>query len=136
MASEPGVRDHDRSISESGAACARKVAHHLKDLQWLPDLLLCSSSKRTQQTVDVMAQVCLQNGTSLWNAGRDDTRMRNQEFYCRNLTVQAVLMKLTLVKPSLMHLCTLWQLLMGRQEQLYASGCVHLGTQESIESRI
>ena len=53
---QPGVRDHDRSISSAGTHDARAVAQHLRDEAWLPDLLLCSNSKRTRQTVDAMAE--------------------------------------------------------------------------------
>ena len=49
------VRDHDRSISEAGRAASEAVARHLRDVAWLPDLLLCSNSRRTRQTVDAMA---------------------------------------------------------------------------------
>lgn len=59
-ASEPdssNVRDHDRTISADGAEASKAVAGHLRDLGWLPDLLLCSNSKRTKQTVEAMADV-------------------------------------------------------------------------------
>ena len=53
--SEPGQRDHDRPISARGAADARAVARHLFTVEWLPDLLLCSNSRRTKQTVEAMS---------------------------------------------------------------------------------
>jgi phosphohistidine phosphatase len=52
---QEGVRDHDRNISLVGVEAARAVASHLRDNAWLPDLLLCSNSKRTRQTVEAMA---------------------------------------------------------------------------------
>lgn len=79
VANEPGVRDHDRSISESGASCARRVAQHLRELQWLPDLLLCSSSKRTQETVDVMAQEI--NNVSRLNAAHFEDPVYDASLY-------------------------------------------------------
>ena len=57
--SEPdkeGARDHDRNISQAGIEASRTVARHLRDAAWLPDLLLCSNSKRTRQTVDAMTE--------------------------------------------------------------------------------
>jgi phosphohistidine phosphatase SixA len=55
-ADKPGVRDHDRNISDAGTRAAQAVACHLRDSAWLPDLLLCSNSKRTRQTVEAMAE--------------------------------------------------------------------------------
>lgn len=51
-----GVRDHDRSISRGGYEASARVAEHLRDIAWLPDLLLCSNSRRTRQTVEAMAE--------------------------------------------------------------------------------
>lgn len=53
---QPDVRDHERDISAAGVQAARSVAAHLRDLGWLPDLLLGSNSKRTKQTVDAMSE--------------------------------------------------------------------------------
>jgi phosphohistidine phosphatase SixA len=52
---QPGLRDHDRNISEKGVRDATLVAKHLTQLELLPDLLLCSNSRRTKQTVEAMA---------------------------------------------------------------------------------
>ncbi|PRW57804.1 phosphoglycerate mutase [Chlorella sorokiniana] len=53
-----GVRDHDRAITELGAATARKVAEQLQQLAdsgWTPQVVVCSNARRTRQTLDVMA---------------------------------------------------------------------------------
>ncbi|GLC42653.1 hypothetical protein PLESTB_001124000 [Pleodorina starrii] len=52
-----GVRDHDRTISETGRRQASQVAQLLKDKGWTPDLVLASNSKRTKQTLDEMCEV-------------------------------------------------------------------------------
>jgi hypothetical protein len=49
------LRDHDRNISEKGVKDAKLVAKTLTELELLPDLLLCSNSRRTKQTVEAMA---------------------------------------------------------------------------------
>lgn len=52
---QPGRRDHDREINAQGRQDARSAAAHLLAAGWIPDLLLCSNSRRTKQTVEAMA---------------------------------------------------------------------------------
>lgn len=58
--SESGVtvRDHERPISELGKEGARAVATKLKQMGWMPDLILASNSRRTQQTLEEMSKSC------------------------------------------------------------------------------
>eukprot|EP00899_Mesostigma_viride_P008434 jgi/Mesvir1/17592/Mv08824-RA.1 len=53
--SEPGLRDHDRPLSKRGEEAAPLVASKLKELGWVPELILSSDSLRTRQTLDLMA---------------------------------------------------------------------------------
>ena len=50
----PGLSDHDRPLNKRGRAAAPVMAHWLRDQGHLPDAILCSSSKRTQETVERM----------------------------------------------------------------------------------
>jgi len=60
-------RDFDRSITAAGRDAARQVAEQLAARGWLPDLILCSDSTRTQQTLFAMqaAVGALQNVRTL-----------------------------------------------------------------------
>lgn len=51
-----GVRDHDRSITAQGKLEAASIARKLCELNWLPDLIVASNSRRTQQTLNEMAE--------------------------------------------------------------------------------
>lgn len=46
-----------REISDMGVERATAVAAHLREMQWIPQMLLCSNSKRTKQTVEAMGRV-------------------------------------------------------------------------------
>ena len=46
--------DHDRPLAERGRAAAPRVGAHMQEAGYLPDLVLCSTSARTRQTVDAV----------------------------------------------------------------------------------
>lgn len=48
---DPQLDDHDRPLNARGKAAAPVIAEWLRDRQHMPDLVLCSSAKRTKQTV-------------------------------------------------------------------------------------
>lgn len=48
---DPGVRDHDRPLNDRGRRAARSMGEHLRDEGLLPELVLCSSARRTCDTV-------------------------------------------------------------------------------------
>ena len=48
------VEDHDRPLNKRGRAAAPVMARWLRDHGHLPDAILCSSSVRTQETVERM----------------------------------------------------------------------------------
>lgn len=49
---EPGIADHDRSLAPRGERAAGAMAVYLRQEGIAPDLVLCSSAKRTRQTLD------------------------------------------------------------------------------------
>lgn len=49
---DPGLVDHDRPLSPRGVRAAKKVAGHLHESGLRPDLVLCSSARRTRQTLE------------------------------------------------------------------------------------
>lgn len=48
-----GVSDHDRPLARRGEKAAEWIGETLRDEEWLPDLVLCSSSVRTRQTLEL-----------------------------------------------------------------------------------
>eukprot|EP00245_Coleochaete_scutata_P005295 TRINITY_DN18747_c0_g1_i1.p1 TRINITY_DN18747_c0_g1~~TRINITY_DN18747_c0_g1_i1.p1 ORF type:complete len:285 (+),score=43.92 TRINITY_DN18747_c0_g1_i1:31-885(+) len=51
---DPSLRDHDRPLSKRGRRGASSVAQKLQQLGWIPDIILCSNSARTRETLEVM----------------------------------------------------------------------------------
>ncbi|MGJ4730594.1 SixA phosphatase family protein [Luteimonas sp. SDU101] len=51
-----GQADFDRPLSAEGLAEAEAVAAWMRDKSLLPDLVLCSPSRRTRETLDVVTQ--------------------------------------------------------------------------------
>lgn len=45
-----GVADHDRPLGERGRRDAPAIGERLSTLGWAPELVLCSSARRTRQT--------------------------------------------------------------------------------------
>ena len=50
------LKDHERPLSKRGTIAAGNVARKLKELGWLPTVILCSDSLRTRQTLELMAE--------------------------------------------------------------------------------
>jgi phosphohistidine phosphatase len=48
---KPGLADHDRPLAPRGKRSAEKLARYIARERVRPGLVLCSSSKRTQQTL-------------------------------------------------------------------------------------
>lgn len=48
------IRDHDRPISKEGLVQAASVATKLREMGWVPDVILASNAKRTRQTLEAM----------------------------------------------------------------------------------
>jgi len=47
---DPGVRDHDRPLNDRGRHAATAMGNHLRKQGWIPDVVLCSSARRTCET--------------------------------------------------------------------------------------
>lgn len=50
----PGLSDFDRPLNERGRTAAPLIGKAMADLNLAPDLILCSSAKRTRQTLDLV----------------------------------------------------------------------------------
>ena len=53
---DDAISDHDRSLNPRGRRDSPRMARWLKELDLVPDLILCSSAKRTRQTVQLMCE--------------------------------------------------------------------------------
>jgi phosphohistidine phosphatase len=49
---EPGLADHERPLAKRGRRASKTIARHLKDEGIHPELVLCSSSARTRETLE------------------------------------------------------------------------------------
>ena len=49
---DPSVADHDRPLSKRGRNALPRLLDHVEGLELPPDLVLCSSSRRTRETLD------------------------------------------------------------------------------------
>lgn len=56
--SDEHLADHDRPLSERGRRNAKKMADWMQTQQLWPDLILCSSAKRAQQTLKRLCKGC------------------------------------------------------------------------------
>lgn len=48
---DAGLEDHERPLAPRGIAAAQSIGRLLNERGWLPDALLCSSARRTQETL-------------------------------------------------------------------------------------
>src|SRR4030081_2679456 len=53
---DPGIPDLERPLNRRGTAAAQAMARRLLHLELIPDLLLASPARRTQQTADIVAR--------------------------------------------------------------------------------
>jgi phosphohistidine phosphatase len=74
---DPALADHDRPLSPRGQDAARRIARHLQAEGVAPALVLCSSARRTRDTLDALRPVLddttvisVENG--LYGADADD----------------------------------------------------------------
>jgi phosphohistidine phosphatase len=49
---EPGLADHERPLAPRGRKASKKLALYLRDQEIRPDLVLCSSARRTRETLE------------------------------------------------------------------------------------
>jgi phosphohistidine phosphatase len=51
---DPGVDDHERTLNRRGEKSADQIGQWLRSHHIAPDLVLCSTSRRTRQTLDAL----------------------------------------------------------------------------------
>jgi phosphohistidine phosphatase len=51
---EPGLRDHDRPLNERGRRAAMAMGAYLRTEGLVPELVLCSSARRTSETLALL----------------------------------------------------------------------------------
>jgi phosphohistidine phosphatase len=52
--SGPGLGDHERALNRRGRDAAPKIAAYLAEAGLVPDLIVCSTAKRTRQTLQLL----------------------------------------------------------------------------------
>jgi len=55
--SEAVLKDHDRPLNERGRDAAPKMAAHMKSKRYRPEIVLCSTARRTVETYDLIKGV-------------------------------------------------------------------------------
>ena len=77
---EPGLPDHERSLAPRGRKAAKKLARYLRDQEIRPDLVLCSSARRTRETLErirsSLGEPVVEIEDALYGAGSDDLLAR------------------------------------------------------------
>jgi phosphohistidine phosphatase len=77
--SDASLRDHDRPLNGRGRRAAASMGAHLRARDWLPDLVLCSSARRTCETaalLDLPADTAVEIEHDLYLADADDVFAR------------------------------------------------------------
>ena len=49
---DPSLNDHERPLAPRGTKAVRRISAYLTDAQYHPNVVLCSSSRRTVDTLD------------------------------------------------------------------------------------
>ena len=52
---DPGLPDHERPLAPRGQRAVKLLAQHVREARIDPDLVLCSSARRTQETLEGVA---------------------------------------------------------------------------------
>ena len=77
---EPGLPDHERPLAPRGRKAAKKLARYLRDQEVRPDLVLCSSARRTRETLErtrsSLGEPVVEIEDGLYGAGSDDLLAR------------------------------------------------------------
>lgn len=72
---DPGVRDHERPLAPRGRRAAPRVGEWLRAQGLVPDVVRCSSARRAQETLALVAEplgdVDVEVDGSLYGAGTD-----------------------------------------------------------------
>ena len=54
---DPGLEDHERPLAPRGRKAGKRLAKHLRREGIQPELVLCSSSRRTRETLELIRSV-------------------------------------------------------------------------------
>jgi phosphohistidine phosphatase len=77
---DPGLADHERPLAPRGRKASKKLARHLRDHEIRPELVLCSSSRRTRETLErirsSLGEPVVEIEDGLYGAGSDDLLAR------------------------------------------------------------
>ena len=65
---EPGMRDFDRPLDEAGTRGAVAAGRAMRERDYAPDLVICSSARRARETLDCVARV-LDTGRIIYTEG-------------------------------------------------------------------
>jgi phosphohistidine phosphatase len=53
---DDGLKDHERPLSERGKKAAPQMAAYIKSNKYRPDIILCSTARRTVETFDALKE--------------------------------------------------------------------------------
>lgn len=53
----PGMSDHERPLNGRGRSAAVAMAEHLASIDWIPEMIISSDSRRTVETCELLQQV-------------------------------------------------------------------------------
>ena len=53
---DPALSDFDRQLSNRGRKAAPRIGNHIRDIGLVPDLVICSTAKRTRETWNLVAE--------------------------------------------------------------------------------
>ena len=87
---DPSIADHDRPLSKRGRNALSRLRDHIEGLELRPELVMCSSSLRTRETlagiraafgrkarVEFEARRCTQRAPSSWSPNYDASTIRS-----------------------------------------------------------
>jgi phosphohistidine phosphatase len=80
---DPGLPDHERPLAPRGIRDAKRVGKHMRKSGIAPELVLCSSARRTRETLDLLgpaagaAQIEVEDG--LYGASAEQLLARLRE---------------------------------------------------------
>ena len=90
---DPLVADHDRQLSKRGRDTLSRLRDHIEGLELRPELVMCSSSRRTLETLDGIRaalgrKALVESDSALYGAGAEQliTGLRHLDDQAANQT--------------------------------------------------
>ena len=100
---DPALPDHERPLAPRGLRDAKRIAKHVGRLGITPELVLCSTAVRTQQTLDLLrpkvGEVTVQVEEQLYGAS-SETLLKRIRSVSDQVGPTAALVTLTLARWS------------------------------------